>query len=100
EAAAAPGATVARRPPPAAERGRGHHADHDLVAVHQADQGGPYRDAAHVVHGRVDRVDDPAAWPGPGPAELLAEHGVPGPRPAQHGAQHLLDRVVRGGERR
>ena len=49
---------------------------------------------ADEVLGPVDRVDDPAALAGAGPAELLAEHRVPRTGPAEHVPQRLLDREV------
>ncbi len=100
QAAAGP-RSAARRGPPAPAEGRGgHHADHDLRAVHQPDERRPHRYAADVVLGAVDRVDDPAPWPAAPPARLLAEHRVPGPRPAQHVAQRLFGGPVGVGYRR
>src|SRR5262249_18979126 len=81
-------------------RGRGDPADRDLVAVHQPDQGGPHRDPADEVLGRVDRVDDPAARARTDPAELLTQYGITWPGPAQDVAQRLLGGAVGVGHRR
>jgi hypothetical protein len=94
QAAPGPRAAAQRAPPAAAERGRRHHSHHDVRAVHQPDQGGPDRNAPDVVLGPVDGVQDPAARPGAGPAEFLAEHRVARTRPAQHVAQRLFGRLV------
>src|SRR5271169_6266185 len=80
-AAAGPGAAVPGRPPPAAQGRRADYAHDDLVLVHQPDEGCPDRHPADEIRRRVDRVDDPAALAGSGPAELLAEHRVPWPGP-------------------
>ena len=53
------GAPPPGRPPAAAERRRGDHADHELAVELERDQRGPDRDAADEVRRAVDRVDDP-----------------------------------------
>src|SRR5262249_44739653 len=54
----------------------------------------PYRHATDIVLGAVDRIDHPAALAGSGPAELLAEHRVTRPGPANDVPQGLLDGEV------
>src|SRR6266498_2651567 len=78
-------------------------ADQRAAVALQGDQRGEHRDAADVVLGAVDRVDDPARGclgaVAPGDAELLAKDRVVGPLLADALAQQLLGGPVRLGDR-
>src|SRR6266568_5090742 len=91
------------RPPAPAECRRGGQTDHQAAVALQGDQRGEHRDAADVVLGAVDRVDDPARGclgaVAPGDAELLAKDRVVGPLLADALAQQLLGGPVRLGDR-
>src|SRR5690606_13888909 len=82
QAPAGPRAPALGRPPPAAERGRGHDPDDDPPVLYQRDERRPNGDTADEVLGAVDRIDDPGTRAVPGAAVLLAHDGVPGAGPA------------------
>ena len=91
------GAPFANAPPPRTAHqvrpsaGAEHDPDAHLAVLLEREQRRPHRDAAHVVLGAVDRVDDPApARQRPSTPELLAQDRVAGPRPAEPVADQLL----------
>ncbi len=89
-----PGAAAALGMPAAVECGSRDDTQAQLTVLLEGDQGRPDGDAARVVAGAVDRVDDPAAPAPAGDPELLAEHAVARALGRESLADRRLDRSV------
>jgi len=100
QAPACPGAGPGRGPPAAAERGCRDHAEDGPSLVEQRDERRPHRDAADVVLGAVDGVDDPLPRAVAAGAELLPDDGVARPGAPQLGAHEVLGVAVGVGDGR
>ena len=93
-------AAATHRPPGVAEGRRRADADAHLAVLLEREQRRPDRDAADVVLGPVDRVDDPTPVRGPLGAELLAQQRIPGAGGDQPVPDELLGRRVGLGDGR
>src|SRR5690606_6969962 len=94
-----PRPTAGCRPPALAERRGADHSDDRHAVDGEGDEGRPDRNAAQVVGGAVNRVDDPLTGRVAFAAELLTQDGVLAAIGGEPGPDGLFDGLIGVGDR-